>query len=413
VRLVDTSIGGRTTYDVPPEEDRATAPALSGLYLTVRVGRWVAHRVLAGVDTEDDARVINPAEAESVRRALFGSYVVGFEAAAPSPSIVLDDVFSSILALRPLLEADTRAARLAALAATPPIEPGLLHAVTVRLPQDGDVLTYEAGLRTTLYREVHEPIGNGRARRVRAVDILPLSGFMSTDPDEASAFATTARRTARLALAEALAFPTSTHSALEGESLVAIGNSLASALEGADPAAVAAITVAYEPWRSMRPRGLVPVDATPPAAWLFEPANGTLFGILGDGSGGGSEVEEIEDTFDSAERLLSGASLVGDIASLLGIGGGFSFVGGVWLQLETTKLKKLKAATLMLATMEAPQDDIADLSDLGCSLAQAAAFEMAKAAMRGILGELGERAVTAVGVADGATSMTTGSGFFC
>jgi hypothetical protein len=412
VRLVGTAIDGRTTYDVPAEEDRATPPALSGLYLTVKVGRWAARRVLAGIETDDDKHVISPQEAERVRRALFGTHVLGFEAAAPSISVVLDDVFSSILALRPLMEATTRAERLAALAASPNVETPLLHAVTVALPQAGEFLTYEAGLRATLYRDVEVPLGNGRARRIRGVDILPLTGFMTTDPESASGFALTAERTARLSLVEAESFPISTPSALAGEQLVSIGNSLATALEGTDPAARAAMVAAFEPWRRMRPHGLVPADATPTAAWLFDPANGSLFGVLADASGGGSEVEEIEDTFDRAERLLGGVSLAGDVASLLGLGG-FSFAFGIWGQLEATKLKKLKAATIMLATLQAPQDDIADLSGLGCSVAQAAAFEAARLLGGRLAGEAAERAVTLVGIADGATSMTTGSGFFC
>ncbi len=98
------------------------------------------------------------------------------------------------------------------------------------------------------------------------------------------------------------------------------------------------MAAAIEPWRSLRPIGLVPADATPTAAWLFGPANGTLFGVLADGSGGGSGVQDINDTFDGAASLLNGASLVGDIASLLGLSG-FSFVAGVWIHLELTKIQ--------------------------------------------------------------------------
>lgn len=67
----------------------------------------------------------------------------------------------------------------------------------------------------------------------------------------------------------------------------------------------------------------------------------------------------------------------------------------------------------MLATLQAPEGDIADLSDLACAVAQAAAFAAAGRAAGRLAGEAGERAVTAVGIGDGATSMATGSGFFC
>ena len=67
----------------------------------------------------------------------------------------------------------------------------------------------------------------------------------------------------------------------------------------------------------------------------------------------------------------------------------------------------------MLATLQAPEGDIADLGDLGCAIAQAGGFAIAGRAAGRLAGEAGERAVTIVGIADGATSMATGSGFFC
>ena len=146
---------------------------------------------------------------------------------------------------------------------------------------------------------------------------------------------------------------------------------------------------------------------TPTAAWAFDGRTGSLVGLLADGSGGGSEEADIEDTFDAAESLLDGAGLVSDIASAAGLGG-FSFVGGVWIQLEKTKLQKLKAATLMLASMRPPAGDIADLGDLGCGLGAAAGFEIGGRIGGRILGELGERAAAAASAADDAGGFTCG-----
>lgn len=156
---------------------------------------------------------------------------------------------------------------------------------------------------------------------------------------------------------------------------------------------------AVEPWRAVRPRLLVPADGTSTAAWAFDGRTGSLVGLIADGSGGGSEEADIEDTFDAAESLLDGAGLASDIASAAGLGG-FSFVGGVWIQLEKTKLQKLKAATLMLASMRPPEGDIADPGDLGCGIAAAAAFEAAGRIGGGILGDAGERAAAAASAAD-------------
>ncbi|MGC5220966.1 twin-arginine translocation signal domain-containing protein [Micromonospora sp. DT81.3] len=411
VRVVGTQVLGRTTYEVPALEDRAALPALSGLYLTVKVGRWEARRVLAGIDTDNDKQVITPRDTERVHRALFGTHIIGFEASAPSVAVVLDDVSSSTLALRPLTEATTRTQRLTALAALPNIETPLLHAVTVPLSQSGDILTYEAGLRATLYRDIQIPLENDRAQRVRGVDILQVTGFMTTDPDPTTAFATTARRTARLALFEAHSFPVSTEAGLTGKQLVPAGSSISTALAGSDRRAIAAMIAMIQPWGSPR-HLLVPADATPTAAWLLDSANGSVFGLLADGSGGGSDVQDIEDTFSAAEDLLSAADLAGDMASLLGFGG-FSFIGGVWLQLESAKVKKLKEATLMIATLQPPAEDITDLSDLACNLAQGTAFEAAGKLAERYVTETIKDALTAVEVADGMTQLNTGEGFFC
>jgi len=412
LELLGTAIAGTASYEVPAPDARARPAGLSGLFLTVRVGTTEARRVLAGVDAPSAATPIARLDVERVRRALFDATVLEFEGAAPSPAIVLDDLYTAILALRPLAEATDRASRLAALAtlgaggAGP--EPPTLHALTVALPElAGTPLTYEAGLRVTLHREQTIPDGTGRAVHRRAVDLLPSARFTTVDPDPEAAFAATARRTARLAIAEAAAFPISTQAALDGEALVPVGFSVFDLLDPVDRDLARAMDAAVEPWRAVRPRLLIPADGTPTAAWAFDGRTGSLVGLLADGSGGGSEEADIEDTFDAAESLLDGAGLASDIASAAGLGG-FSFVGGVWIQLEKTKLQKLKAATLMLASMRPPEGDIADLSDLGCGLAAAAAFEAAGRIGGRILGEAGERAAAAGSAMDGAGGFSCG-----
>lgn len=404
LELLGTAIVGAATYEVPPLDARARPAGLSGLFLTVRVGTTEARRVLAGVDAPSAATPISRLDVERVRRALFDTTVLEFEGAAPPSAIVLDELYTATLALRPLAQATDRASRLAALAGLgaggPGLEPATLHALSVPLPElAGTPLTYEAGLRVTLHRDMTVPDGTGRAVHRRAVDVLPSARFTTVDPDPVTAFAATARRTARLAIAEAAAFPTSTLAALQGEVLVPVGFSIFDLLDPIDRELARAMDAAVEPWRSVRPQLLIPVDGTPTAAWAFDGRTGSLVGLLADGSGGGSEEADIEDTFDAAESLLDGAGLVSDIASAAGLGG-FSFVGGVWIQLEKTKLQKLKAATLMLASMRPPEGDIADLSDLGCGLAAAGAFEAAGRVGGRLLGELGERAAAAASAAD-------------
>ncbi len=395
LELLGTAIAGTGTYEVPPPDERARPAGLSGLFLTVKVGTTEARRVLAGVDAPSPDSAITRLDVERVRRALFDSTVLEFEGAAPPAAVILDETYTAILALRPLAEATDRATRLAALAGLgaggPTLEPATLHALSVPLPElAGTPLTYEAGLRVTLHREQAIPDGLGRAVHRRSVDLLPSARFTTVETDPVTAFAATARRTARLAIAEAAGFPTSTMAALEGEALVPVGFSIFDLLDPIDRDLARAMDAAVEPWRSVQPKLLIPADGTPTAAWAFDGRTGSLVGLLADGSGGGSEEADIEDTFDAAESLLDGAGLVSDIASAAGLGG-FSFVGGVWIQLEKTKLQKLKAATLMLASMRPPAGDITDLSDLGCGLGAAAGFEAAGRIGGRMMGEEGER----------------------
>jgi hypothetical protein len=419
LRSAETAVSGETTYRVPPAEERATAPALSGLYLRVEmgsaheIGSLTTERTLAGLRTDSPDAVVTAATTEAVRRALFGRYVLSFEAAAPPPSVVLDEIVSAVLAARPFVEATRRDERLAALAGIRFLPPPTYHALSIRLPAEGSkALTYEVGLRVTLHREVVLPTGDGRARRLRSVDILPQTRFATTDTDPVAAFRTTARRTARLAVAESVVFPTSTRTTLQEATLVPVRSSLYSTLEGIDRQLVDALAEAITPWAAFRPLALVPQAGRPTAAWLFDAQTGSLYGVLADGSGGGSEVEEIEDTFESARRVLGVADLLSNVAAFAGLGG-FSFAGGVWLQLEQTKMEKLKAATLMLATLDPPDDDIADLSDLGCGVAQAVATEAVSAIAGHLAGEFGERAVAALSVADSVASLARGEGLFC
>jgi hypothetical protein len=406
-------IAGTATYEVPTEDDRALPPALSGLFLRVRVGTLETERTIAGLATDQGRAVASPDDVAAVRRAMFGSAVLEFEAAAPPPSVLLDDLFSALLSTRALLETGDQAGKLAALAAGPLFLPNTYGALAFALPGEGvEPLTFETGLRVTLHRAVEARAVDGRAIRRTSVDLLPQNRFATADVDPASAFRRTAERTARMAVIEGRAFPTSTVALLANEPLVPIGLSLFSTLDNVEPRLVELLAAAVAPWAPIRAMGLVPADGAPAAAWLLDPETGSMWGVLGDGSGGGSEEADINETFDSAERALAGVGVAGDLAALAGIGG-FSLAFGVWAQLEATKLKKLRAATLMLATLRPPQGDIADLSNLACGLAQTLAFDRAGAIAGGLFGSGGRTVVTIGSLADGASSVATGSGLIC
>lgn len=80
-----------------------------------------------------------------------------------------------------------------------------------------------------------------------------------------------------------------------------------------------------------------------------------MLGVLADGSGGGSARQELEQLEGRATSVINWVNATGGYFGILGL------QAGVWLSLEKAKLKKLIAATIAIATMEAP-GDVGDFS---------------------------------------------------
>ncbi|MCS6773658.1 MAG: VWA domain-containing protein [Thermoflexales bacterium] len=413
----------RLSYTVPPKNARAAFPTLSGLFLTITVGLRSVTRVLGGLFTANRNDAPTPQHLDAVRRALSSRTTLSFEAGAPTLSQVLDDCYTAMLSLRPILEARDLAGRLNAMASNPLyLPPSDLHLGSIPLPDNpAEPMTFEHGLRVTLHRALPVQSSTGEDAAARWVDLLPLASFRTADGDAERAFRLTAQRTARLALAEALGFPSSTVTALKGKALQLArydADILRLLKEAGAPEGVHRSVIAtFAPWLREGHLTLVPSDGTL-AGWAID-RHGAIWGVLGGNgvatAGGGSTLSPI--------IILDGALLVSDLLAMSGLGG-FSFAGGVWLALAAKLHEKLEAATAVIAQLPVSADDptprstqdaekAADFSDLGCTLAQAVAFEVVSRVGSAFLGEGFARAVSAVSAADGAKSMITGKGLFC
>ena len=418
----DRSLLAEAGYTPPSPDQRAPGPALSGLFLTVQVGKQTVTRTLGGLSARRNDEQPTAEHLADVRRALQGRATLAFEAGAPSLAHLLDDCYTALLSLQPVLEARARAEQAAALASNPIyLPPADLHIASIPLPGRADEpLTFETGLRVALHRILPAQAADGQPAAVRWLDLLPLAGFRTADADSARAFQLTAQRTARLALAESLFFSSSTAAAMKDKPLrlARSASDVQAALRaaGIDEATARRVDALFAPWLAGRHTLVWSGDSTL-AGWAVD-RQGSLWGVLGgDGTataGGGSGF--------STSGILDGAMVIGDLAALLGLGG-FSFAGGVWLLLAATLYKKLEAATALLAQLPTSPDDpapdtsgagsIADPSDFGCSLAQSAVFEAISRLGGAFFGELFERIVSGVSALDGARGMATGSGFFC
>jgi hypothetical protein len=276
-------------------------------------------------------------------------------------------------------------------------------------------LTFETIFRMTLHRRVAQWEPGGTVRTRTSVDILPQTVFATTDPDPAAAFARTARRTARLAFAEGVGFAQSTARSLDKAALVAAPGAILDVLPGIARPQVDALARLVDGFGSQSRIAVVDKAATP-VGWFIDRASGSLFGVLGDSSGGGAEVAEINRIFDQIDNVLTMAGVYDDIAALLGFGS-LSLAGGVWLQLEAAKLKKLKAATIAIATMGDGTDPnltaLLQLNDAICAVLQEIAQEVGPA----LLGRIGipdaEELLHAIAAGDGLMSLVAGHGIAC
>ncbi len=391
VALVGRDIAATANYTVPAPAARVKPESISGLYVSVQVGRETFERPL----------VEGPAD--EVEAAFFGTAVLTFEGGAPTASAWIDDVLTGMLAQEPLLRAIAKKDRKAAAAELTKAPYGVSPDIFSYFPQlnrasDDAVITFADGISAVLTTSRRRP---GRAG-LRRVDVLPLMRVATAGGPPEGQPLRTLTRSARLALIETTGFSTSTRSLLEGKSLIVVppGREVGSVLKDADGARVGMLAgVADTPlWRA-RVR-LVAADASTAAFWAISPRNGTLIGVLPDGSGGG-EVEEINAVFDRAKTILDN---VGVAAAVLGAGFGF----GVWLSFEGTKLQKLRDATLTIATLEVQPGDISSLGDLPCSIATGALGPIV--GRLGTVGKLASEALDWIGRADAMAGAWAGGG---
>jgi hypothetical protein len=355
VGLAGRDVSATATYTVPAGADRVPPDALSGLYVSVQAG---PDRFL---------RPLVQGAPQEVEAALLGTALLAFEGEAPTPSAWIDDVLTGMIAQEPLLRAVKSGDRKAIVAELTRAQYGVTPDVFAAFPRlwragDGEVVTFSHGLSAVLTTSRRRPGLPG----LRRIDVLPILRVATVGAGEEASTQRTMERTARLALVEEARFTTSTGSLLAGKALAVVpaGKKVESVLEGADAAGLAGLArVADDPaWRT-RVR-FVAQDASSAAFWAVTPRNGTLIGVLPDGSGGG-EVEEINAVFNRATTVLNN---IGVAASVMGASFGF----GVLLSLEQTKLSKLHAATLTLATLEVQPGDIGNVGDLACGIATGA-----------------------------------------
>jgi hypothetical protein len=349
------------SYQVPGEAERVAPVSLTGIFLTVGHGGQEITRTLVGRLGPADGSPLPAEVLEEVRYGLCGVHLLSLEGGAPTLAHWLDDLLTARLTIRPFWEAWQRHDGAGMLAA---YQGGMLHVPAALmplhhvLPQTGDAVCFETGLRAALLSSFATPA----RKRVQRADLLPFTRFSSLGGTDRANFETTLRRSAVLSVAEGASYPTSTYARLRAKSLRAIAPfaSIAAELPSLSPAQQAAWIRLLEPYQANI--NVLPSDGALEGFWTVDPETGSVLGILPDGTGGGIFSGD-RTGGDWAAGTLNLGAIAGD---MIGLGLGF----GIWVCFAKTMVQLILAAAAAIEKMEGgpPFSANKPLCDLACDI---------------------------------------------
>lgn len=330
-----------TMAQYTPPAAPVEASELSALYLSISTDGHEVTRLLAG------SAAATKADREAVAGALFGRYVLGVEAGAPSFTTLLDEHLAERLTTEPAADA-WRSGDAMAMAEANKLRltrgPGDLRFFASAAPGESapDDVTFTDGLTLTL-RSTIPVLG---VKTIRRFDMLPLVPRETVRFTAGQTFDTTLERTAYLAAFESQRFARNTSSALRGRPLRLFD---ATTIQALGPAWAQAAYPDYNDYAL-----LAPMDGGPVAFWAVHRRTGALIGVMPEGGLG-----EGESTQALVDRLLT----ILDAAGRAGSAAGYNGVK-VWADLEATKVTLL-GGVIMLFEGEGP-DPRGDLQNNLC-----------------------------------------------
>jgi hypothetical protein len=372
VRVTGSDADGTDNYRIP--DSAALPPHLAGLYLTTTIDDREVTRTLAGYDPVRHAeQPATQAMVDEVMGALFGSHTLSFEAAAPSPSVWLDDILTAKLSVAGLNKAvvaeDSKKLDRALDTGFSFVQPEF-SLLTGPLPDavTDRSLTFQNGLRVALYQE--RPVF-GEKHVVRHADLLPFADFATAATDPEEGFRLTLEKTARLAVVESALFETSTRSLLAGKRLGPFETVYDSMSERGDEEQADQWDRLFDQYEEYGGYNLLPADGTPLAFWNINEETGELVGVLPDGSGGGSTLERVREMIHQIDRVMTMYKLLAMAAP-----GGFALA--VVASYGQTLARLYGAASLAIAAMDTSQlgEQVQEaIAHLVCNVARQIVFK--------------------------------------
>ncbi|HUH27304.1 hypothetical protein [Gelidibacter sp.] len=300
-----------------------------GIYLNIKVGKTQVKRVLAGWDpiTQKNQAPTN-ADFLDVKSLILGGLSFYFEGEGPTMATSIVDLLKYKLSTRgwgeALLNDDLETAKIE-------FEKGgyQYHSKPMSLlaPLDDHVtdssFTFASGMRVCIYKQ---QLHIEDKKTIESFDFLPTSNYVSFAKDKGDNFRINLVKTAQLAIREAALFDTSTLTLLGGIPLVERTNALSNNwYENLDRN-----STDYMYWyeRIYRGDGTIKIfdgSGTQTAFWTIN-AQGELYGILRDDTGGGGSEEMIAEL----NRIMIVMSIYISIIQKMG---GVNSIGGMALSI--------------------------------------------------------------------------------
>lgn len=370
---------------------------LIGLYCRIKYGNQEVKRVLAGWDplTQRNLSPINSHYLD-VKSLILGGSTFYFEGEGPTMATALVDLLKYKLSTRSwgeaLLEADLTLAKTE-------YEKGVLQYHSKAMALMGPIqnqasdtsFTFASGMRIGICKQqLH--IENKKV--VESFDFLPTSKYVSFAKDSDESFKINLHKTAQLAIREGSLFDTSAFSALKDTALIerseAIAKNWFNDLDRKSPD--------YYYWLERLSRGNTNFKLFDPlkssqAFWEIN-VRGELYGMLGDGTGGGSSDETVEGLekimkiitiYTAISARMAGMNPIGVIA--LGVVAAYG--------LTLVKLYAIVCETLVIMDTSGMDEKIAEaLKELATNVARAIMFVDAEnpISMPGLLKLIGQLA---------------------
>lgn len=345
-----------------------------GVYLDLKTGNTKVRRVLAGWDPLTQIGLKpNKANLLDAKGLILGETSFYFEGEGPTLSTSLVDLLKYKLSTRgwgeALLDDVISKAKEEfkkggysfqpnSMPLMAPIENGITE----------DTFTFASGIRIGIFKQ----IVNVQDKKVsKSFDYLPTSNYVSFSKNEESAFRINLQKTAQLAIREASLYDKSTLSVLKDIALLEREEAISSKwFENIDRND---LNVRYWYERIYRGDGnykLFDKSGAHTAYWQIN-NQGELYGILKDGTGGGSHDDIIEQLSD----IMAVISVYIALTSQMGILSGTSLSIVATYGVTLTKLYAIVCETIAIMDASGMDDKIkAALKELACNVIKAITY---------------------------------------